>query len=107
MCCRTGNIQIAEVSHVIFPLLFLKQEQTKFDDLLGHREWPIWKSCPNFLRSIYVIPMTLIYKVIWGPYKSVPPPQQQQQQQQQLGPLLDLTAIAAGKKKLFLDKAFF
>ncbi len=27
-----------------------------------------------------------------------PPPQQQHQQQQQLGPLLDLTAIAAGKK---------
>ncbi len=30
--------------------------------------------------------------------KSIFPPQQQQQQQQQLGPLLDLTAIAAGKK---------
>ena len=28
-----------------------------------------------------------------------PPPQQQQHQQQQLGPLLDLTAIAAGKKE--------
>ncbi len=49
--------------------------------------------------------MTLSYKVIWGPYKNVPPPQQlqqqqQQQQQQQLGPLLDLTAIAAGTKNL-------
>ncbi len=31
--------------------------------------------------------------------KSTFPPQQQQQQHQQLGPLLDLTAIAAGKKK--------
>ncbi len=44
--------------------------------------------------------MTLSYKVIWGPYKNVPPQQQQQQQQQQqLGPLLDLTAIAAGKNR--------
>ncbi len=42
--------------------------------------------------------MTLSYKVVWGPYKNAPP--QQQQQQQQLGPLLDLTAIAAGKKQL-------
>ncbi len=47
--------------------------------------------------------MTLSYKVIWGHYKNVPPQQQQQQQQQQqLGPLLDLTAIAAGKK--YYDK---
>ncbi len=36
--------------------------------------------------------MTLSYEVIWGPYKDIPP-----QQQQQLGPLLDLTAIASGK----------
>ncbi len=30
------------------------------------------------------------------------PPQQQQQQQQQLGPVLDLTAIAAGKKEVLI-----
>ncbi len=34
----------------------------------------------------------------------MPPPQQQQQeQQQQLGPLLDLAAIAAGKKNSFIS----
>ena len=44
--------------------------------------------------------MTLSYTVIWGPYKNVQQ-QQRQQQQQQLGPLLDLTAIAAGKNGAF------
>ena len=37
--------------------------------------------------------MTFCYKVIQGAHKNIPP------QQQQLGPLLDLMAIAAGKKE--------
>ncbi len=46
--------------------------------------------------------MTLRYKVIWGPYKNVPPPNNREQQQ--LGPLLDLTAIAAGKNGEFAQE---
>ncbi len=41
-----------------------------------------------------------------GPTKTFPPPQQQQQQQQ-LGPLLDLTAIAAGKKQTMGKRTAF
>ncbi len=65
-------------------------------ELIGHRRTSFCKSCPNFLRSTKVIIMTLSYEVILVLKENIP--QIQQQQQQQLGPLLDLTAIAAGKK---------
>ncbi len=63
-----------------------------FSERVGHKKKIFQTKIPKIPRSTKVITMTLSYEVILVFYENIP-----QIQQQQLGPLLDLTVIAAGK----------